>query len=682
MKKNNWKRIISIVCTVCLLAGLFAGDVYTVKAGTRILTLSQAKKLAYLSSVDYKKIKSKINLQKIKYTEAVKSIALKQKNMLSFRWSPLLSFKFPEQPDMAKSYEWIYKPMQIQIELSSLKHELNDVKYKVDERVSNLYVTAYCTQEKISFTEERLNSLTETLKRNKWKVKSGTAKQADVDKIQSQVKKLTADLSLLMRQLETAKRKLGEAAGMDVTWAYRFENPYVKGTLDRSVLKALTEYTLSCDQGYYKAKLDARAGLISMELSEKLLKRRYKKYFHYIQPYINQARQGKKIDTDAFKESYDQFLYALDSRWMGNYRILFIKIPKEWLKGALDGVRYIEEDPYAMYTNILEYESLRLEEESVKKEVETAVYDSFEALITAGNALNALRETVADMELELKKSQVLNREGKLELEELLTQQEEYEEYQNEMLDSLASYSSALYSFDRLSCGGITKYLKEGSLSLSAGAGGESYLTEGESESAYYTLESRMEDNLFVLTVRMPEESKVKVTDFELWVDGTQIGDRTAIDEPIRHLALTMDDVEKAVLRFYNKDKFVDECEIDPMVTRGDLEIKGAYKAASKETKKKVADYSYTDNSVTGMTEIKIEPVTGEGIVYYQITDIEGNPLYEKKAVSVTESFRYLQVAAMDQKNLRVIFYDVNKKELYTGKFDQNTLEIIVEESSD
>lgn len=679
MRKSGWKKCLCMLCSACICAGTFIGSAGTAEAGQKVLTLEQAKKLAYLSSTDYTKVKSKMNLQKIKYTEAVKSIALKQKNMLTFRWSPLLNFKFPEKPDMATLYDWLYKPVQIQTELSLLMHQLEDVRCSVDEKVSNLYVAVYCAQEKITSAGQRLDSLNETLERNRWRVKAGEGAQADVDKIQAQVKKLTTDLSLLTRQYETAKKKLGTAIGLDLSWGFRFENPYVKGKLKRSMVGELTEHTLAHDQGYYEAKLGTRAGLVSLELNERLLKSKYSRHMSYIQPYINQARQGQKIDTDAFRTAYDQFLYALDSRWQGHIRILFIKIPKEWFKGALDGVRYIEDDPYAAYTQTLEYVDLKLEQDQKQKEIEEAVADQFEALVTAGNALDALQETVADMEMKLEKQAALNKQGKLSFEELSAQQDEYEECQIQMLDSMADYSSQLYSFDRLTCGGITRYLEEGSLSVNVSGAGDSYLVQEEGEGAYYTLESRIEDNMFLLGVRIPDGYQIKMTDYELWVDGTQIGARTKIEEPLKHLALTLDDVRRAAIRFYNKDAFVDECEIDPMVLQGPLDIKGAYEAKAREKRKKVADYTYTYRASTGMAEFKFTPVTGEGIAYYQVAGNDGQAIYDKALVRADQPFCYLALAARDQKNLQIKLYDADKKELYVGSLNPDTLEVTIQE---
>lgn len=678
MGRKMWKRGLSGLCAVLILIGLSPYGLEPAAAGTRILSLDQAKKLAYLQSPYYTRVKNKINLQKIKYQEAVKSIALKQKNMLTFRWSPLLNFKFPQKPDLATQYEWLYKPMQIQMQLSSLGHELKDVKYQTDEQVSTLYVTAYADQEKMDFANERLAQTQDTIERTAWKVKAGEASQSDLDKMETKQKKLTTDVCLLMRQLEQAKEKLGDATGLHMSWGYQLTNPYVKGRLKRNALKELTEYTLDNDQGFFEAKLSARAGMISMELNERLLKSKYNKYMPYIQPYINQARQGQKIDSDAFKTAYDQFLYALDDRWKGNFRILFIKIPKEWLKGDIDGIRYIEDDPYVMYTQVLEYADLKREQESKEKEVRVQVADQFEAQSTAGNALDSLQEAVDGIEEEVDEALLLNREGRCTYEELEAIQDEYEEYQAEMLDSLAEYSSQLYSFDRLTCGGAGKYLQEGSLSVSAAAGGDSYLEQEEGEGAYYTIESRMEDNVFVMRVWLPEDFSVEITDYELWAGDTQIGGRTGINKPLRHLALTIEGEEKVRIRFYREETFVDECSIDPMVSRDSLEIKGEYQIKEKAGKKKVADYSYTVNTASGTAEITINPVTGEGVAYYRMTDQGGKAIYDGALTSIRKPFRYLALAEKDQVNLRIKFFDQNRQELYTGILNPDTMEITVE----
>ena len=98
-----------------------------------------------------------------------------------------------------------------------------------------------------------------------------------------------------------------------------------------------------------------------------------------IEPYVRQAKAGEEIDGDSFKASYDAFLKKIEDPWTGAIKILFIRIPKEWFKGSLDGVRYIEDEPYALYSAALEYQDKRAEQASLRHELEASVGEQFEA---------------------------------------------------------------------------------------------------------------------------------------------------------------------------------------------------------------------------------------------------------------------------------------------------------------
>ena len=81
MKKNFWKKSISLfLCTV-----LLTGMMQPVQAAEYTLLLSQAKAVALANSDSYRQIKSKIALKEVSYKQAVKSIQLKIKNKTTFR---------------------------------------------------------------------------------------------------------------------------------------------------------------------------------------------------------------------------------------------------------------------------------------------------------------------------------------------------------------------------------------------------------------------------------------------------------------------------------------------------------------------------------------------------------------------------------------------------------------------
>ena len=544
------------------------------RAAETALTLEQARALALAGSKEYQKIKTKLSLEQAKYTDAVKSIWMKQKDMMTFRWTPLLTFKFPEWPDLADSYEWQYKPVQIQSEINAMMHELNDTKYGIIEETSLLFTDAYVIQEKLAFTEERLEKLEDTIQKTEWKLKLGEASSSDLDTLYKSREKITGELSMLKHNADTAWDKLAGRTGLDAAGTnglsgYHLENPLAWAKADRNILAGLTDYTLKNNQAYYEAQLDSKLGKLSLELNERLMKKQYGRKMDGIQVFLNQAKQGQEIEEDVFMDAYGRFLETVDKPWSGSLKILFLRIPKEWFKGSLDGVRYIEDEPYALYTAALEYADLLKEAQNVRSERAGQVAESFEAMISAGKAYRSLEESAEEEAGLLEKNQALNQLGKLTLEELKLEQESYDELQIQVMDALAEYSRLLYSFDRLTCGGFTRYLNGEDLDMTASSGGESYLEREPQEASYY-IRTIIEEQMFELGISLPDGFTPEITDFELWVNGVQIGERTPAAESIRHLTLALDGIDTAFIRLYNSDELVSECEIETMVSTAPL----------------------------------------------------------------------------------------------------------------
>ena len=94
--KQIKKRIIAFMCILSLLVSAFS--MFSLNTGaeaaSKALTITQARRLALAKSKSYQKIKSKISAKEVAYDAAVKSAKLIKKNLSTFRWSPLLSFKF------------------------------------------------------------------------------------------------------------------------------------------------------------------------------------------------------------------------------------------------------------------------------------------------------------------------------------------------------------------------------------------------------------------------------------------------------------------------------------------------------------------------------------------------------------------------------------------------------------
>ncbi len=668
-------RIVSFILCIALAAGITEHmSVLRSFGAGRMLNVAQAKTMALADNSDYNKLKSKRLLSQVKYQETVKAVRLKKKNMSTFRWTPLLSFKFPESPDLAEEFEFTYKPLQVQSEISSVEHELSVLKYKVFEEVGNKFTEVYTLQETIAFYEEQLENNKETLKRNRAKLLVGEAVASDISTMEKKVSALESKLAEKKRGFEKAKKKLGDKIGLDVTSSYRFQNPYVETSMERKDLKKIKDSALKNDQTYYEVKINTQLQRIALDTNFSLMKNQYGKKMNRLEPFIKTVKGGGEIDGTALKSQYDELLADIDAPWRGSLRILFIKIPKEWFKGAISGVRYIEDEPYALYTNMLEYQDAIAEEESAKKELLESVEDSYDNVITAKNAYETMKKESDSLKADIDAATLLNKAGSLSYEELETVQAAYEESQTTLSDALSTYTQSLYSLDKLSCGAVTDLMYPVGTSMQAVSGGDSVVTEEVTEDAHYYIRTEVEDNIFEVGILIPEEYEPEVTDFELWIDDVKIGKRTAAGKAIRHLALDKENAEKVVIRLYNGKEFVADCEIDPSEYEGPLKVVKDYKPI--EAKATVAATYQVRAERNGMMELKITPVTEEKTLsYYTVEDKKGRKLCGEKMIEIEASFSYLSLASDDLEELRVRFYDNTGKEVYITEFDTDSLSL-------
>lgn len=662
------KSIVTVLLISFVTCTMPVSGCTEVLAAGRTLTLKQAETTAMANSSKRVRILNKIELQEIKYAAAVKSIQMKKKNMSTFRWTPLLTFKFPEQPTLADEYEWQYKPLQITSMIQELQHQLQDEKLEMKETVSNLYVQIYINQQKIAFMEDNLEQAKDNLERNQARLATGKATQSDIDKMKQSIDRLTTDISLQKRDFETNKSKLSRLMNQDVTSGYQFEDPLKQADIPRTILDRLIEYTLENDQSYYEARMDTSLAYTGMNMMESMMRNQYGSKMNCIMPFINQIKAGDSVDSSAFKNTYRQMLNNVDAPWNGTKKILFIRIKKEWFKGAVDGSRYVEDDPYALYSGALEYMDALKEQNSLKDELTESVKSGFETLKTAQIAYSDAQKNCQALEEELNRGKRLNLLGQMSYEEYKDLQDEYRQQELDTLDLLAEYTKLLYSYDRLTCGGITAYLEGTDVEMKAAQGGNSFIAQELNGKAYYYINYKIEDNIFVMGVSIPEEYSLDISDFALYVNEMQIGEITPVGKELEHLALDLDQVDLAQIYLYNGDELVDVCEIDSSINQAELDIIGGYTIEQQQQEKTVATYLYTMQKNTNMVVMKITPKETENIAYYRLTDTEGNAVFGDDMIAIEDEFTYLALLVGDLADLKVVFYDTAGQELYQGTF--------------
>jgi len=671
---NKWKRPVCALLAALLLFSLLPSlQGGAEAAGLRTFQLAQAQKLALRNSPEIAKIYNKIILQKAKYEESIKEIKAKIKNKKSFRWTPLLSFKFPEQFDLAEEYEINFKPLSIQVEISKLRHQLKDQEFAVLEKVNTEYVKVYILQEKIAFYEELLANAQTELARNQARLVTGDAKQSDIDSMQAKVEDLTQKLSELKRSFEKGKSNLQEMCKLDVSTGYRFKNPLKNFIVNRDQLNGLIQYTLANDQTVYEAKMAYSLANTTLNVYESLMRNQYGAKLNAVSAYVSMVRRGQEVDYAAFKTVYDKMLVEVDKPWSWKIRILFFSFAGEWFKGSISGTRYVEDDMYALYVACQEYEAARKELESARKDTTKLVSDSFESLITAKNSYLALANSLASARENLDKTIALNKLGLADFTEVSDMQKNYQDVQLEALDALAAYNELLISFDRLTCGAITKLMTGAGLEMDAGGTGDSY-----ADKPYYNIVSKVEDMVFEFSLDIPEDFEPEISDFELWYEGTQIGERTPADKVLRHLCLDYGETGLLTVRLFNGEDFVAECEIDTTVPRDVLPVQGGVPAADTgERKAGTYTVSTTNLGNLSTSTLKLDLETGFGIKSYTLSYASAGDILVTKPLDVSESFTYLTLLVPSLEEVKVNLYDRDGELMYTGRFDTATQSVMV-----
>lgn len=669
--KKIWIRCLSLVLSLSVLLPFCSTQV---SAASYTISLSTAQKLAISNSADITKLSNELILQNMKYVEAVDSIKAKMKNLQSFRWSPLISFQFPQQLDLAENYELNIQPLVLQSEITAMKHELEDLEYEAIAEAGTLYTDAYLLQEKIIFYQERLDLNEADLIRNQARLVSGLASQDDIDDLEKENGNLTTELSNLKQEFVTTTTDLSDAIGLDVTSSYTFLSPFKEMDLPREQLDAVTQYTLDNDQLYYETKLATSMALIDLNAYETYMRQEYGSKMNYIQTYIDMAKNGQDIDYSAFMLKYKEMITALDAPWDKSIRILFFTFTLEWFKGENDGSRYIEDEMYAVYTSCMAYANAVRDEATAKSTLTKQVEQSYNSLNIAWKSYENLQSQVdASLEL-LEKVTVLNQLGQATFEEYTDAQENYQTMQLEALDSLATYNELLFDFDRLTCGAVTLYMNDTSIDLTAVGGGDSFASIDPINDPYYYIYTAVEDVTFFVGVSIPSDFSPTITDFELWSGSTQIGERVAITQEISHLTIDYGDDPILILRFYDNGTFIQQCEVDASLPRDLLDL---IPAEEEETPSvELGTYQINTSSVGTISTSLLTLSLKSTIEADSFSITYGtNNVYTSERTSVDDSFSYLTLLIASLEEVELSLYDDGTL-VYTGQFDPDTQTMI------
>jgi hypothetical protein len=663
--KSVFSAFLCIVqlCTVLMIFPA-AQSAYAA-AVPRSLRLSQAQHLALSNCRDIAKIINQIFLKRMKFTESVARIRADARNKQTLRWTPLLSFKLPEKLDLVEEFELTMKPIVLMQEITSLQHKMNDLRFNAINNVNKAFFNVYVLQEKIAFTEVKLELAELELARNTARLAVGSAKLSDIETMEGTVESLVEELAQLKRNFHSAKVDLSDIIKLDVSTGYRFMPPLSTADFTREHLEWLTNYTLANDHTFYQLRMDESIELMNLNEYERLMRKQYGSHMDRLTPFINTARSGNSIDAAAFRIAYDGMITAVDQPWAGRIRILFFSFSREFLKGQISGARYIEDETYALITASMEYVAARKDRENAERDLIKQVAAEFEALITARNSMLSLMRTQENTRIQLDRVALLNKTGKAEYEEVKEKLDDYQAIQLDVMEALKEYNDLLSNFDRLTCGAVTLLLQGMDLDPDAGEGGLSL----PGDVIYYYIYADVADMTFVFGLDVPEDFVPEVTHFEIWYEGNRIGERTPVTHRLRHLQLVYGDSDELTVRVFDGDDFVDQAVIDTTVPRAPLPVERSVRGM-EDVEVIIGSYKVR-SAITG--EVSISTLTLEfnasaNVGFYRIVYGENN-VYSSEPVKFDESFTYLTllIAALD--DVKILAYDDSGEEIFEARFN-------------
>ena len=396
---------------------------------------------------------------------------------------------------------------------------------------------------------------------------------------------------------------------------------------------------------------------------------------NYIQSYINMVKQGQDVDYAAFQMSYKAMIKVLISP--GPLKSESFSSPSPWsVQGRHQRLRYIEDEMYAAYTPALNTPR-RKRSAPHRKRSFGQVAESYDALVTQYKAYEAAMKLSETAGTSLEKILALNKIGKADYDEVKDARENYQDMQMEAIDALATYNTLLYDFDRLTCGAITLYMKGEGISTSSGGGGDSFAKLDPINDPYYYIYNSVADITFSIGVSIPEGFEPTIDSFEIWVDGTQVGERTPTNEELTHLALDYQESSEITIRLYNGDDFVCECVVDASVPRDVLPIEPAGDAAAQED---LVLGSYSVDTVpigelsTSTLTLKLNPDVDAKT--FTISYGDHGEVSTTGKLKTSESLTYLTLLIASLDSVTLNLNDASGGLTYTARFDTENQSII------
>lgn len=549
-----------------------------VDASDRNLTLDFVRKQSIeesngVSSAKIEKIKKQIELKQAE--DAIRDIRKKESTV---EFSLLFNIKFPDKHYMPKEIELLTKIPEIQNELEILNKQLVYESLKSQTEGEIAYYDVILAINETDFLNQRVEDSQKVFENVAQQYKIGSGKKSDVDYMENQLKGYEKEAEKAILTLDLKKQTLGTKINKDVRLGYSFQKELTDLNITREMLPEIIAYSKENDFLLYQTIQSRRLSEKEVETVLEIYKSKYGSYISDIESYIRN-HEGKTIDYNDFIFRYNHTLTQIDSPWYGDYviNLIFFKIyiPKEWFKGKYSGLRYMDDQKYALFVSLVERDKARKAEAEAINALEESINQSYAILKQMEMGVKELKGNLESSEKVYASLLHENRMGLVDFSTLEASRASMYQQQRALFELQADYSKTLSNFNLNTGGYVNKLLGKAETVEEDYSAGSSVIGE-----ASWSIKTNITDFNFVFGVKIPEDFGVNY--FQLFYDGSSVGPKVSIEKELVHEAILFGSTEKLVVKFYEEDALKYISELEGTYYQGIFQMKKADGSYEKE----------------------------------------------------------------------------------------------------
>lgn len=472
--RNFGIRLISVITAMAVVITCFPCVSYG--ASEVMLTLEEAIRIGISNSpeiyeLEMEKFKTRIELYQAK--EALRDMRYKESTV---RFSLPFNIKLPETHGQPKEISTVFKIPELTAKIVDIDRQIVETKRKLTMDIRMQYlsvVTEAINERNVIVKLEEAKSALEMLKR---KFRTGQATEEALKAKEKEVEGYEKALQQAIMSYEKEKNVLSGLIGMNVNTGYAFEEKLIYIDINRGVLKELLDNTLKEDMEIYQAKQKLALATLKTEI----LMQDTKRVFGSMASGVEQAlKTSGRVDFDNLMTQYERMLDKIEDKYSGYYYIPFyffvIPIPKEWFQREFDGIRYFDNEKFALPLSVAEREKEKNNVDKVTKQQLENVENLYVNLVSARIAFEDSRAKALDLLQEYEDAVIQNKLGLLTFEELDSMKLSLRSAMDAVTGNLIALNKQIYMLSYESSGALEKYIGEYTITIEALENGESFV---------------------------------------------------------------------------------------------------------------------------------------------------------------------------------------------------------------